>query len=73
MLARLRSLVVKEFIQFSRDRLLLVFAFVAPVLQMFLIGNAVSQDLTALPLAVYDQDRSDLSRDIAINAWVASE
>lgn len=64
MLARMGSLVVKEMIQFSRDRLLLVFAFVAPVLQMFMLGNAVGRDLTDLSLAVYDQDRSDLSREI---------
>lgn len=64
MVARLRSLVIKELIQFSRDGLLLVFAFVGPVLQLILLGNAVSQDLTALPLAVHDQDRSDLSREI---------
>jgi ABC-2 type transport system permease protein len=57
-------LVLKELIQFSRDRLLLVFAFVAPVLQLILLGNAVSRDLTELPLAVHDQDRSDLSREV---------
>jgi ABC-2 type transport system permease protein len=63
-IARLRSLVTKELIQLSRDKLLLVFAFVGPVMQMVLIGNSVSQDLTDLALAVYDQDRSDLSREI---------
>ena len=64
MLGRLGSLVVKEFIQFSRDRLLLAFAFAAPVLEMVFIGATVGQDITELRLAVYDQDRTDLSRDI---------
>ena len=64
MIHRLASLIVKELIQFSRDRILLVMAFMMPIVQIYLLGNAIGQDIQNISIAVIDYDRSSLSREI---------
>jgi ABC-2 type transport system permease protein len=61
---RLGALIQKELIQILRDRMLVFFAIVGPALQLYLMGNAVGSDITGLVVAVIDQDRSVLSREI---------
>ena len=61
---RLSALIQKELIQVFRDRMLIFFAIVGPALQLYLMGNAVGRDVTGLAVAVVDQDRSVLSREI---------
>ncbi len=63
-LNRLGALIQKELIQILRDRMLVFFAIVGPALQLYLMGNAVGSDITGLVVAVIDQDRSVLSREI---------
>ncbi len=65
MIHRIAALVVKELLQFSRDRLLLVAILLGPALQLWLVGGGSGAALTGLPVAVVDQDRSALSREIA--------
>ncbi len=64
MFNRLRSLIVKELIQFTQDRLLLIFTLVGPLAEIILIGSGVSGGTTGIPVAVLDRDRSDLSRQV---------
>jgi ABC-2 type transport system permease protein len=64
MIHRLASLIVKELIQFARDRILLVMAFMMPIIQIYLLGNAIGQDIQNISIAVIDYDRSSLSREI---------
>jgi len=64
MIHRLTSLILKELIQFSRDPVLLVFSILAPALQIIMLGNAISVDIQDIPVAVIDEDRSVLSREI---------
>ncbi|MBC8447317.1 MAG: ABC transporter permease [Chloroflexi bacterium] len=59
---RIRNLIRKEFIQIRRDRLLIAFLILAPVLQLSLLAQATSQGIRERPLAVLDLDRSHLSR-----------
>ncbi|MDH7569686.1 MAG: ABC transporter permease [Armatimonadota bacterium] len=61
---RLRAMVRKEFQQLRRDRRLVAMFTVAPVLQLILLGYAVSNDVRNVPVAVYDGDRSQYSRDL---------
>ncbi len=65
MFNRLRSLVVKELIQFTQDRLLLLFVLFGPLAQIVLIGGGVGGGGADLPVAVVDGDLSPLSREVA--------
>jgi ABC-2 type transport system permease protein len=60
---RLFSLVVKELLQFFRDRLILPITLVVPALELVLIGGGVGGGATAIPVAVIDQDVTEMSRE----------
>ena len=61
---RLLSLIRKEFIQILRDPRTLVLTFLMPVVQLFLLGYAATNDVRNVSLAVFDQDRSPASREL---------
>jgi ABC-2 type transport system permease protein len=60
--SRLISLIRKEFIQIIRDPRTLVIVLVIPVMQLFLLGYAATNDVRNVPLAVIDYDRSPQAR-----------
>jgi drug efflux transport system permease protein len=60
--SRLTSLIRKEFIQIARDPRTLVLVLVIPVMQLFLMGYAATNDVRNVPLAVLDQSRNAASR-----------
>jgi ABC-2 type transport system permease protein len=64
MLRSIGKLAQKEFLQIFRDRLLLTFLIFGPVLQLILLGQAAGRGIHHQPLAVVDQDRSALSRQL---------
>lgn len=64
MLVRVWNLMVKEFVQISRDRLLVAFLILGPVLQLALLAQATSKDIDHLALAVLDLDRTRVSRKL---------
>jgi ABC-2 type transport system permease protein len=64
MLHRLVTLITKEIIQFTRDPVLLAFSLLGPALQIMLLGRAIGQDISNMPVAVMDYDLSPLSREI---------
>ena len=64
-LTRIWHMVIKEFIQFGRDRLLTLFLFTFPVMQLVLVAQATATGVTSLPTAVLDQDSSRVSRGLA--------
>ncbi|RPI26026.1 MAG: ABC transporter permease [Chloroflexota bacterium] len=59
---RLISLIRKEFIQILRDPRTLVLVLVIPVMQLFLLGYAATNDVRNVPMAVFDQDRGPAAR-----------
>ena len=59
---RLRSLIRKEFIQITRDPRTLALIIIIPVMQIFLLGYAATNDVRNVPMAVYDLDRTAESR-----------
>jgi ABC-2 type transport system permease protein len=69
---RLISLIRKEFIQIARDPRTLIIALLIPVMQLFMLGYAATNDVRNLPMAVFDQDRSTAARDF-LNAFRASD
>jgi ABC-2 type transport system permease protein len=61
---RLLSLMRKEFIQIVRDPRTLALTLIMPVMQLFLLGYAATNDVRNISLAVFDQDRSPASREL---------
>ena len=64
MILRLRSLIRKEFIQIARDPRTLFLIIAIPVMQIFLLGYAATNDVRDVTMAVYDLDRSAESREL---------
>ena len=71
-LRRLLALIRKEFIQIVRDPRTLAITFAMPLLQIFLLGYAATNDVRNVSLAVWDQDRSWASRQL-LDAYRASD
>ena len=65
---RLRSIIRKEFIQIFRDKRTLAIILLIPIMQLFLLGYAATNDIRNIPLVVFDQCRCSESRDL-INAY----
>jgi ABC-2 type transport system permease protein len=62
--SRLRSIIHKEFIQIVRDPRTLLIMFIMPIIMLFLLGFAATNDVRNVPTAVFDQDRSPAARDL---------
>lgn len=60
--SRLASIIRKEFIQIFRDKRTLALILVIPIMQLFLLGYAATNDVRNVPLAVFDQSNSAESR-----------
>jgi ABC-2 type transport system permease protein len=56
--------VIKEFLQFKRDRKMLVTILIAPVIQLIFLGYAANLDLKEIHTVVLDNDRSETSRNL---------
>ena len=64
MFDRLKSMLVKEYIQALRDPRMRFVLFVIPVFQTIVFGYAVNTDVRHIATAVYDRDNSPESRDL---------
>jgi ABC-2 type transport system permease protein len=60
--SRLISIVRKEFIQLWRDKRMLALILLLPLIQLFLLGYAATNEVRDVPLAAFDQSRSAESR-----------
>ena len=61
---RLRSMIWKEFIQMRRDRATLAMMLGIPIIQLLAFGFAIRMDVRHLPMAVYDESRTQESREL---------
>jgi ABC-2 type transport system permease protein len=68
---RLLAIARKELIQLRRDSRSMILAFLLPVLLVILFGYAITWDVSAIPVAVVDQDRTARSREL-VDAFRAS-
>jgi ABC-2 type transport system permease protein len=73
MLVRIGNLMVKELIQFGRERVLTFFILFAPALQLVLMAQAIERGVNEQPVAVLDLDQSRLSRQLVVNLDNAEE
>jgi ABC-2 type transport system permease protein len=64
-LRRIKYMVRKEFIQIFRDKKMKPIIFVTPVLQLIVFGYAVTMDVMNIRTAVYDLDKTSVTREIA--------
>jgi ABC-2 type transport system permease protein len=70
--SRLSSIIRKEFIQIRRDPRTLVLILIIPVMQLFLLGYAATNDVRNVPLAVFDQDQGPAARRL-LDAYRAAD
>lgn len=68
---RLHALIVKEFIQMLRDRITLSIIIFMPVAQLLIFGFAINTDVKHLATAVFDQSRTQESREM-VNSFTES-
>jgi ABC-2 type transport system permease protein len=62
---RLSAIARKEALQLKRDTRSLILAFVLPLFMVLFFGYAISWDIQDIRLAVWDQDRTQASRELA--------
>lgn len=60
--ARILAVLIKEFIQLTRDRLTYAMILVMPIVQLLLFGYAINNDPRDLPTAVLVQDQGPMAR-----------
>ena len=63
MIRTILALMRKEFLQVFHDISMLRLIFLAPIIQLLLMGYVASTDVKLIYTAVYDYDNSDMSRD----------
>ncbi|MDD5556600.1 MAG: ABC transporter permease [bacterium] len=64
MFERIRSILIKEFLQVFRDPRMRTMIFVSPLVQVIVFGYAANMDVRNVPVAVYDLDNTRESRDL---------
>ena len=64
MLARLKQMLIKEFIQAFRDKRARFILFVPPIVQMLIFGYAATFEVQHVPTAILDLDHSQESREL---------
>jgi ABC-type Na+ transport system ATPase subunit NatA len=64
-LRRTKAMAVKEFRQSFRDKLTLAAYLFLPIFLLLLFGYALSFDVKHVPIAMWDQDKTRQSRDLA--------
>jgi len=63
MIQTILALMKKEFYQVIRDHNMLRLIFLMPIIQLLVLGYAINTDVKNISTAVYDFDRSSLSRE----------
>ena len=69
--ARILAVLIKEFIQLTRDRLTYAMILVLPIVQLMLFGYAINNDPRDLPTAILVQDQGPMARS-TVSALVNS-
>ncbi|MBZ0198951.1 MAG: ABC transporter permease, partial [Ignavibacteriaceae bacterium] len=72
MFHRIFAIAKKEYRQLKRDTRMLFIVFFFPVVLLAIFGYAINFDVKHINIAVYDQDKSDYTRDY-INGLISSE
>lgn len=54
--------VIKELLQLKRDNKMLIVIFMAPILQLILLGYAANMDVNVVHTTIFDKDKTETSR-----------
>ena len=68
---RIWAILIKEFHQMKRDKATLFMLILMPLMQLIIFGYAINTDVKHVPTVIYDQSRSEESREL-INAFVGT-
>ncbi len=71
MFRRLKPIIVKEFRQIRRDKRVLSILTLVPAILLLLNGYALNWDVQHIKMAVYDEEKSSMSREF-INSYINS-
>lgn len=63
-LSRLKALIIKEFKQVWRDKITLAILLLLPIVELLILGFAINTDIKHVWTAVFDQSRSQESREL---------
>ncbi len=55
--------VIKELLQLKRDKRMLAVIFMAPIMQLILLGYAANMDVNVVHTTIFDQDKTETSRE----------
>lgn len=69
---RFRAMIKKEITHMLRDPRTLIFIFVMPILQLFLLGYANNTEVKNIPTVLFDQSNSQASRSL-VEAFKATD
>jgi ABC-2 type transport system permease protein len=72
MLARLKQMLIKEFIQTWRDKRTRFILIIPPIIQMMVFGYAANYEIRHVPAVVLDMDQSQESREL-VSRFTSSE
>ena len=61
---RIKAMVIKEFIQLTRDRASFAMIILMPLMQLLLFGYAINNDPKHLPAAIHDADNGVYARSV---------
>lgn len=64
-------IIQKEFLQLSRNRIMIPIIFVVPLVQLIILVNAATMEMKNIDLVIMDQDNSRASRDL-VSKFTAS-
>ena len=64
MLARMKQMIIKEFIQVFRDKRTRFILIIPPIVQMLIFGYAANFEIHHVPTVIVDLDHSQQSRDL---------
>lgn len=64
MFTRILTLLIKEFLTLIRDKKSRFVLIVPPLVQLFVFGYAATFDLNHVPIAVYNEDSGEISREL---------
>src|SRR5512135_229136 len=70
--SRLLSIMRKEIVQITRDRRTVILTFIQPILMLFLLGSAASNDVRNVPAVLFDQDHTPAARSL-LDAYRAAD
>jgi ABC-2 type transport system permease protein len=59
--------IIKELLQFKRDKKMRAVVFMAPILQLILLGYAANMDVDIVHTTIFDQDKTATSREFIKN------